>query len=48
MRVQSQGMEMKKIFGLSGAVNIIALRNSNARSYIASHNPSIHDSWVIG
>ncbi len=48
MRVQSQGMEINKIFGLSGAVDIIALRNSNVRSYIASHNSSVHDSWVIG
>jgi hypothetical protein len=48
VRVQSQAMEMNKIFGLSGAVDFIALRNSNVRSYIASHNPGVHDSRVIG
>jgi hypothetical protein len=48
VRVQPQGMEMNKIFGLSSALDIIALRNSNVRSYIASHNSSVHDSRVIG
>ena len=48
MRVQSQAMEMNKIFGLSGVVDFIALRNSNVRSYIASQNPGVHDSRVIG